>query len=268
MALTDLIAGAMGTTTQQDEETPTDQQPPQPTLEGEENGELPAPLSNVAKQLAKVSKEEQRVQVESMWDFLGKSTKDLNALNADHLAIVLLVIVPGTASLRAIHSLGFGTQTFMTVNPVAGKILGLVGDGDTEIEPDSVVLPPAIFNEVEYLVPTDAQAEDSVENGSAIAAKDVTEKEKSMMAVPLPAYLVYDGLAAKDVDARVLYNRLELSMEEPTAWSVTAQTLAKMAMVRYRMSDTKPHMQEVLARVPPAARKWGKAKFQQCFPDV
>lgn len=61
--------------------------------------------------------------------------------------------------------------------------------GWSEIELDSVVLPMDIFHEVEYLVRTDAQVEDSVDNRSAIAAKDVTEKKRSMMAVPLPAYL-------------------------------------------------------------------------------
>lgn len=134
----------------------------------ENNGDLPAAVSNVAQKFAEVARADQRAQTKKVWEFLLKEEKDLMALNLEQLAIVLLVIVPETMKLRVVHSMGYGTHTFTTVNPMAGKVLGLIGDGDEDLDPDPVVLPATIFKHMKMLVPMEAEADVAIAGGKQL----------------------------------------------------------------------------------------------------
>ncbi|GFH49003.1 predicted protein [Chaetoceros tenuissimus] len=203
------------------------------------NGELPAPISNVAKRLARVPRQEQKEQAEKLWNFLSQDERDLSALNAEHLAVVLLVIVPDTMQLCVIHSMGYGTKTFLTFSPVAGKVLGLVGDGDADIDPDPVVLSPSVFKYMKMLVPTEAQVDVAIAAGKPVEARNVTTTADDLMqAVPVPAFVVYDGLGDGDLDPMELFPRLNL-LDGLADWKVAAKNLAAAAMVKLRSTDPK-----------------------------
>ncbi len=193
---------------------------------------------------------------------MTKDDKDLSELNAEHLAVVLLVIVPDTMQLCIIHSMGYGTKTFLIGSPVAEKVLGLVGDRDADIDQDPVVLSPSVFKYMKMLVPTEAQVD------VALAAGNVTMKaDELMQAVPVPAFVVYDGLDDGDLDLMELYPRLNL-LDGLANWKVAANNLAAVAMVKLRSTDLKAFVADLQQRIPPMAKKWGKERFEKHFPGI
>lgn len=119
-------------------------------------GELPVATSTVARAFQKISMEEQRKQAAKMHSFFMDDDKDFNRLNApgSNRGAVVLTIVPSTQKIRVLHSLGFGTRWFHKVNPIAGKLLALVGDGDSTCEPDPMVLEVKAADKIIALMPT------------------------------------------------------------------------------------------------------------------
>lgn len=195
----------------------------------------------MAKQLAKTSREDQKTKTRRVWDFLTEQDKDLNALNNDQLAVAFLMVVLEKMDIRVLHSIGYGTKNFMTVSPVAGKVLGMFEDGDEDMAPDIVVLQNTILNIRDTLIlPPRNRILESVESGIPIPAKDVELRGQTLLATPVPAFVVYDGMTTGDLDPWTIYKRLDLGVDGVSEWKSGAMKLLAMVMMKLRANDMKP----------------------------
>lgn len=89
-----------------------------------------------------------------------------------------------------------------------------------------------------------------------------------MQAIPIPAFVAYDGLREGDLEPMEMYMQLNL-LDGNDGWKIAARNLAKAAMVKLQSTDPKKaFVPELVKRIPPLAKRWAKEKFQKYFLEV
>ena len=239
------------------------------------NGELPAAKGDVAKELDSSTKQDQRERAQYLFDFLSNDGSDLRGLNDSQGAYTALVAVPDTHKVKVIYGMGYGTQGVGPASPIATKILAMYGEGGNNIgSPPVLISDGAVRTMTKILTPTDDVVQTAFQNGHVlgrpvIRANLLTATEDIMKMVPIPAYLVLDGLE-DDIEAAVVYERLLLSSHDSTMKTHALAFLRAVLVGNFRQADEKPFItrENFYGMIPVQGRIWGSTRFQQLFSRI
>ena len=258
-------------------------QPQQPLADGQEaayvpthfNGDLPAAIGTVAKELDSIPKTDQRKRAVDLFLFLSNDQTDLRDLNDDQRVYTALVAVPDTHKVKVIYGMGYGTQGVGPGSPIANKFLALFGEGGKNIG-----LPPVLIFDVDVrtmaqvLTPDDETVQAAFQNGhvlgrSVVRANNVTTSTNIMQVVPIPAYFVLDGLE-DDLEAAVVYERLLQSTHVSPMRTHALAFLRAVLVGNFRQADDKPFVSGESFRrmIPSQGRIWGSTRFTNLFPTI
>ena len=238
-------------------------------------GQLPAPVGEVATAIATATLPTQRQLASDFHDFLRDPTSDLRELNGDDRCFTCLLCLPGTHQLRLLYGFGFGTAGIGQVSPLANKLLALFGEGGALGCPQVVVLDPTIRAVQHLVAPSDEDIEQAFTEGHTLGrpthrAINVNTTAEAMRLAPIPAYLVYDGFDA-DLEAALVYERLRTSAHTGDAWHDNALSLCRSSLVgSWRNNDEKPFLDTnpFTVLLPAPARTWAANTFRSKFADL
>ena len=250
-------------------------QPPNPAyVPTHFDGQLPDAVGEVATCLAAVPVLEQRTTAGDLCNFLDNPTNDLAALNGEARCFTAIINLPNSHKVRVLYGLGFGTAGIGQRSPLANKLLAMYSEGGTIGPPPVLVLDATIRTKLNIPNPTNQEIEDAFTAGHTVdrpvqMARNVNQKMDLIRVVPIPAYLVYDGLN-EDLDAAMVYERLRSSAHNG-AWKDTGLAFCRSCMVgTWRQTDHKPFLDSANfnAILPPQGRTWGLNRFRSLFPTI
>eukprot|EP00957_Ditylum_brightwellii_P071667 5448236-Ditylum_brightwellii.AAC.1 len=83
------------------------------------------------------------------------------------------------------------------------------------------------------------------------------KKEEVMQLAPIPAFLVYDGLAS-DLQAKEVYKHLLSLADQTPPWANQARVFLCTCVVKQKICDPKAHINQAmyLCMVPLEAKQW------------
>ena len=245
---------------------------------------LPIAHGKIAKQFAKTSRQLQVNQAEEMAVFIN-TQEDRSALNLDSNLVAFLIAIPNSRKVRLCYGTGNGFGlTGITTNHLQAHMLTLSGEHDTTTmtSPSILTFPPETLDLLSFKVPTNEEFEtertklgagDAVNNKKVwFKAANLTQQVELPKAVPIPAFLVYDGFAG-DLDAIEVFERLTLELTDVAQCpTLVANLTAFLKAVVVSSKTTEPNIkQEDECFVTPPTHltlKWKAKRFRQLFPEL
>ena len=138
------------------------------TDETQESISLPAPNSNLAKELHNTPTHNQLRLASQIHAFLLQDSPDLTQLDdAENKPIVEIINIPKSSTIRVLHSFGVGTNPIGGSSPISGKIISLVVDGSYANPPQAMVLLSEVFHKTSIWVPDQDAFEHKLKNTKA-----------------------------------------------------------------------------------------------------
>ncbi len=183
------------------------------------NGNLPAPVGEVAKHFhTTFNTLKQHTDADALLAFLKADGCDLHDLNGHYgRCFVAMVSVLKTTKVWLIYGLGVGTATIGAVSPLSGKFLALYGEeGGGEIlgTPQLLVLLASINETKEVANPSDEEISNAFQNNHVLGtpthrANTTRQTQSTILKIaPIPPYLVYDGFEDNNLQAAEIYKRI------------------------------------------------------------
>ena len=180
------------------------------------DGNMPRPWTPIAKHFATTSIETQHLQVTAIFDLMNKDTFSILDLQNLPFTCAFIAHLPGNLrKVRVMHGLG-ANQVSSLADTVAPTPMVLSGDFvPGALDPQVYVFDGDIVQPKEYHIPTQADFDSMIEiigqapprtKPTLFKAKEVHNTFAYTQLVPVPPYMVYDGLT-DDMDALILYER-------------------------------------------------------------
>jgi hypothetical protein len=263
--------------------TPAPAEPETPFTTLHWDGIMPSANGTIAKLFNQVAEEAQMDDTNLMADFIAKQ-EETASLNLDTSLVPFLIAIPGnTRRVRVLYGVGtgFGLKGIHE-NPLQENILALTGEAEDAITiPSAIILPDYTLSTINCKIPypDDFETERTRETAGTpndaafwFNAKDVSWEAAVSPAVPVPAFLVYDGFDA-DIDPIVIYERVKsipnheevlkatLNLLIPFLFATVVKTTKKDKTIR--VPDT-----VFLAQPTALANSWKKSRLAQVFPTL
>ena len=245
------------------------------------DGNLPRPWTTIAKHFAKTPIETQLLEVTAIYDLLSKETVSLADIQNLPFTCAFIAHLPGNLrKVRVMHGLGAHLPSTLadTVPPVP-----MVLSGDfvpNAMEPQVYVFDLDVLHPKEYHIPTQADFDSMIEiigqsssrtKPTLFKAKEVANTFAYAQLVPVPPYMVYDGLT-DDMDALVLYERFYHACEVDHGATHMAPFRQALEFLRLGAVSTTANFNnpsipwEILATPPTrAAARWRSARLEQWY---
>ncbi len=248
------------------------------------DGVLPTAASKIAQIFSNSTKEMQVQKCAEMATFLASDEPDIASLNLDTSHVPFLIAIPGnTRKVRVVFGVGTGFGlNGIGPNPIQSNVLALAGEYEAGVSfPQVLVLPRDTVDPSKHYIPTDREFEEERKKllpGDALNNKSTWFKYSSLnkeadlpYAVPIPAYLVYDGFN-NDIDAVIVYERVKAMTTNllPDPCKTFLLSFLKATLVKSKVDQNNVKQADTIFydRPPPLANKWKRNRIAQLFPAL
>ena len=219
---------------------------------------------------------ELRSEATAFHQLLVTEQSGMRYLNGDDSFFTVLVSVRDSNKVMVIYGLGMGNAGIGHVSAFWGKLLAHFSEGGGFLGPAQSILSDAQLRvKTELLNLTSAEVATVFELGNHTVEQQVArasnskDKANVLRIIPIPAYLVWNGLN-KDLDAAMVYERL-IDCQHDSHMRTHALAILKTCMIgMWRVGDTKPFMAptDFYGMLPKEARVWGAQRFAQLIPQL
>ena len=229
----------------------------------------------VAMAIRRTSTRKQEELAEELATFIQQDTVNFARLNADLRPATWVVLVPGsTHRLRVLYGVasGYGVGG-LTDESLDSSIIGIHGERDPPLTaPSAMVINGESLRFRTVKVPTTNEFDDlrlrhtvtdKAKPGHWFSTKNLTASISLPCILPIPSYIVSDGIHS-DINAVVVYERALYISSLPDVHCPTAikllLELCKTSVVKYNTKEKSPHIpiEDFLASPSMSAQRWGQ----------
>ena len=243
------------------------------------DGNIPTPVGNVGKRFKSDPCSQLRDAL-ALLRFMKEDEVDFKLLDLETDVTLCMVAIPGQnqRTVRIIYGIGTGAgASGIKDSAIKANFLALTGEWVDGISmPNVMTLPSTALDIQEFRIPSEEVLEATrlsapTKTTGWFAALELRERAKIPLVMPVPAFLVLDGLKT-DLDALVVYERwlhLKGSMIETEGLSEysTALTSFIAALLTSGHDSTIKLKQSTFVLAPcEVALKWKKHRIMQLFP--
>ena len=250
------------------------------------NGDLPIPAGPVAEAIDnKNTIGEQQHLVQLCRDRIDNGTWTTDTLQQSSRLVTFIGGIPGKMrKVRVFYAIGCTDllDQISDESKTAGKTMAMFGECiDGRAYPPVATLTKNAFARQKYKVPAFEQFEDErlkidaskMSKRFFISSSKVNTFAELPKLVPVPAYLVYDGIA-RDIDAVLLYERLVCAANDEECYCREALKEAMQFLRAFLTStnnkdkDISLALESIIAPPTPDSILWRDMRMHQTFPHL